>query len=83
MTYWKNIILFGIKLALILKKNLIANLFTVKTLKTKITFFGDGASDFHDQDIPKVGYNYTWLAVIANDSALKKDKNYYPQVLLK
>ena len=52
-------------------------------MKTKITFFGDGASDFHDHDIPKVGYNYTWLAVIANDSALKKDRNYYPQVLLK
>ena len=30
-----------------------------------------------------VGTNYTCLAVISLDSALKKDENYYPQVFLK
>ena len=33
--------------------------------------------------IPKVHSNYTCLAVISLDSALKKDENYYPQVYLK
>ena len=31
----------------------------------------------------KAGSNYTCLAIINVDSAFKKDKNYYPQVLLK
>ena len=33
--------------------------------------------------IPKVDSNHTCLAVISLDSALKKDDNYYPQVVLK
>ena len=31
----------------------------------------------------KVGSDYTCLAVINVDSALKKDENYYPQVFFK
>ena len=32
---------------------------------------------------PKVDSNHTYLSVISLDSALKKDENYYQQVLLK
>ena len=52
-------------------------------LKTKIKSYGDGATDFHDKELSKAGSNYTCLAVITIDSALKKDENYYPQVFLK
>ena len=51
-------------------------------LKTKIKSHGDEATDFYDQKIPKVGSSHTCLAVISLDSVLKKDDNYYPQVLL-
>ena len=40
-------------------------------------------ADFYDEKIPQVDSNYTCLAVITLDSALKKDENYYPQVFLK
>ena len=43
----------------------------------------DGVTDFYDKEIPKVDSNHTCLVVISLDSALKKDKNYYPQVFLK
>ena len=33
--------------------------------------------------ILKVGFSHTSLAVISLDSALKKDENYYPQVIFK
>ena len=32
---------------------------------------------------PKVDSNHTFVAVISLDSALYKDRNYYPQVFLK
>ena len=38
---------------------------------------------FTIKKIPKLGSNYTSLAVISSDSALKKDENYYLQVFLK
>ena len=67
-----------------LKRNLIANLSTIKKFKkTKIKSCSDGATDFHDKEKPKVSSSYTFLAAITIDSALKKDKNYYPQVFLK
>ena len=52
-------------------------------LKTKIKSYGDEVTDFYNKEIPKVEYNYTCLAVIRLESALKKDKNYYMQALLK
>ena len=52
-------------------------------LKTNITSYADQATDFHDKEILKLGSGHTCLAVISLDSALKKDKNYYPQVFLK
>ena len=38
---------------------------------------------FMIKKIPKVDSSHTCLAVISLDSAIKKDGNYYPQVLLK
>ena len=40
-------------------------------LKSKIKSYGDEATDFHDKELPKVGSNYTSLAVINVDSAVK------------
>ena len=51
--------------------------------KTKIKCHGDESIDFTIKKIPKVGSNNTCLAVITLDSALKRDDNYCPQVLLK
>ena len=52
-------------------------------LKTKIKSQADEVTDLYDKKNLKVDYNHTCLAVIGLDSALKKDENYYPQVLLK
>ena len=52
-------------------------------MKTKIKSHGDEVTAFYDKKVPKVGSNHTCLAVIALNSALKKDDNYYPQVFLK
>ena len=52
-------------------------------MKTKIKSHGDEVTNFYDKKIPKVGSNYTCVAVISLDSALKKDENHYPQVFLK
>ena len=52
-------------------------------LETKIKFHGDEVTDFYYKNVPKVDSNHTCLVVISLDSALKKDDNYYPQVLLK
>ena len=55
MTYWKNIILFGIKSTLILKMHSIENVSTIKGfLKSKIL-----STDFHDIEIHKRGSDYT------------------------
>ena len=78
------IIIFGIKSAVISKKNLIANLYTIKNfLKTKIKSHDDEATDFHDKEIPKSGSDYTYLAVVSLYFSLKKAEIYYPQVFLK
>ena len=46
-------------------------------MKTEIKSHGHQVTDFYDMKIPKVDSNYTCLAVISLDSALKKDDNYY------
>ena len=72
------------KSVIVLKKNLIANPSTKKfVLKTKRKSYGDKFTDFHDKEMPKTGSNYTCLAVILIDYVIKKDENYYPQVLLR
>ena len=52
-------------------------------LKTKKKPYGNKVTEFYNKEIPKVNSNHTYLAVISLDSALKKDENYHPQVLLK
>ena len=49
-------------------------------MNTKIKSREDEVTDFYDKKIPKLNPNYTCLAVISLDSALKKDDSYYPQV---
>ena len=69
---------------LISKRNLIARLSIINFfLITKIKSHGDDVTDFYDKKIPKVDSNYTCLAVISLDSAIKKDNSYYLQVFLK
>ena len=49
-------------------------------MKTKIESHSDEATYFYSKEIVKANFNYTSLAVISLDSAVKKDENYYPQV---
>ena len=64
--------------------NLTKSLSTIKNfLKTKIKSHGDKIIDFYEKEIRKVDSNHSCLSVISLDSALKKDGNYYTQVLLK
>ena len=58
-------------------------IYNKKLLKTKKKSYDDQAIDFHYKEIPKVGPNYSCLAVILIDFVLEKDKNYYPQIFLK
>ena len=39
-------------------------MYNKKFLKIKIKFYGDEATGFHDKEMPKVGYNYTCIAVM-------------------
>ena len=57
--------------------------FNKNYLKTEFKSHGDEVTDFYDKIIPKLDSDQTDLAVISLDSALKKDNNYYPQVILK
>ena len=52
-------------------------------MKTKIKPQGNEITDSHNKKITKVESNHTCLVVMILDSAIKKDDNYYPQVLLK
>ena len=66
---------FGIKSVIVLRKNLIVNPSTIKK-------FSSEAKDFLDKEVPKVGSNYTCLAVTLIDSVLGKDENYYLQAII-
>ena len=54
-----------------------------KILLTKIRSYSNEATDFHNEEVPKVGSNCTCLPVISLDSVLKKDESYYLKVFLK
>ena len=43
-------------------------------MQTKVKCYGDEATDFHAHDIPKASFDYSCLAVINVNSALKKIK---------
>ena len=76
INYWKNLILFGINSALILKKEFDSKPAYNKTFfKNKIKSYDDEVTDFYDKEIPKVSSDHTCLAVISLDSALKKNGN--------
>ena len=47
-------------------------IYNKKFLKTKISCYGDEATDFQDKEVPKVDSNYTCLALILLDSIFKK-----------
>ena len=47
-------------------------------METKIKYYGDKTTDFHDfhdKEVPKVGPSYPCLAVISLDSILRNDEN--------
>ena len=69
--------IFKINSALVLKKNLIANVSTIKKF-WKPKSYGDEATDFNDKEMPKGG-----SAVIKIDCPFKKDINYCLQEFLK
>ena len=52
-------------------------------MKTKSKSHGDEVKDFYNEEIPNLDSNYSCLAVISLDSAVKKDDNYYLQGFLK
>ena len=63
---------------LILKKEFdCESVYDKNLLKTKVKSFGDKVTDFYDKKILKVDSNYTYLAVISLDFALRKNKNCY------
>ena len=67
-------------LATVLKKLDCKPIYTKKFLKIKNT---DQNTDFYHTDVSKVVSDYTCLAVLLVDSALKKNENYYPQMFLR
>ena len=54
-TCLKNIILFGIKSAKYLKKIDTRPIYNKRFFKVKIKSYCDKATDYHDEEIPKVG----------------------------
>ena len=74
---------FGKKLELLLKKNLIANLYKMKKLKVKIkSYNGKINTNFHINKIQKKGSRFICLSVILINSFFRAGKTYYPQVFL-
>ena len=73
---------FGKKLATLSEKNLTVNLYTMnKYVKIKIkSYNGKINTNFHNNEIPKEGFQRTYLSLILINSVYRKDKNYYPQV---
>ena len=63
---WKNIMIFGIKSVIVLKKNMTMNQSVLKKI------FFDNDKDFHSRKIPEPGSNYVCSSVILIDSVLKK-----------
>ena len=51
--------------------------------KTKIKFYGDQNTDFHDEETSKVGSNYTCLAVATLNLVLKKMETIIHNYILK
>ena len=58
-------------------------IYNKKFLKTKITSYSHEATGFHDNEISKVGSNYTCLGAILINFVFGKEENNYLQVFLK
>ena len=67
MSYWKNIILFRIKSALILKFDS-EPVYKKTFLKNKTKSCHDEATGFCDREIPKASSNRNFLSLITIDS---------------
>ena len=65
-TIWDKVLIF--------KKNLIANLFTIIFFEIKILSYGNEATDVHDKDICKTGFDYNCLAVMLSVNVFKRMK---------
>ena len=48
-------------------------IYNKKFLKTKMKSYSDETRNFHNKEVPKIGSNYTCLAVIFIDFVLIKD----------
>ena len=75
---------FGKKSATLSEKNLTVNLYTMnKYVKNKTkSYNGKINTNFHNNKIPKEGFQCTYLSLILINLVYRKDKNYYPQVFL-
>ena len=76
MTYWKNVILFGIKSVLIYKHSDSEPAYNNEYLKSKRNSHANEVTDFYDKKITKVDSDHTCLAVIGLDSSLEKECKY-------
>ena len=57
--------------------------FNEKCLKAKIkSYIGKTNTKFHNNKIPKEGYQFICSSVISIDSVFRIGKNYFPQVFL-
>ena len=65
-TFWDKVPIF--------KKNLIANLFTIIFFEIKILSYGNEATDVHDKEICKTGFDYNRLAVMLSVNVFKRMK---------
>ena len=79
INYQTNRTKSGIKLAIVLRKNLVVNLWIVKMSEN---WNGKSKILFHNGEIPKEDSDCTCLSLILNDSVLEKDGNYYLKGLL-
>ena len=75
-----NEIIFGIKSTILWKETIVSH---KEFLKTKLKSYRDVATDFHDKEMPNLGYNHTCLPVTNIYSVFKKDENYYLQAFLR
>ena len=80
MTYHKNITKLGVQSAIILRKNLIANRFTVRFPKTKKNLMVMRLQTFIKKKCKRFlkGSYDTCLAATLIDFVLKNDENCYP-----
>ena len=79
MNYEKNIMKFGKKLKIISKKQLDSKpVCNEKNLKAKIKSYNRKINTtFHNNNIPKEGFQFVCLSVILTNCVFKTSKNYY------